>query len=303
LRSVENNTTSDDQQRNLIPIDLGNKPTMNTCFEYKKGRPFVPHFLLTFEVFKRKLHNCLVYLGASSNFMPLFICKKLNIVPLKSDKHVIQLDKPQVKVMGELKDVMIIIAMHPKFFQVIDIIIVDIPEAYGLFLSRDWSEKLNGYFSTDWAHLWLPLKGKKNMIRIDRERYLKHMVTAKETLKEPSSTNLFVLGSYSYDSYFRNFPPLPYDAPLTQNYEMVFEEKFLISTEETLFCQDAMLEMTRQKTGEKEINEKEETTSFCSQIWTIYFDGSKSQEGSGEGCILIDRKGKNHFLSCRLEFE
>jgi hypothetical protein len=51
--------------------------------------------------------------------------------------------------MGELKDVMIKIATHPKFVQVIDIIVVDIPEAYGLLLSRDWSEKLNEYFSTD----------------------------------------------------------------------------------------------------------------------------------------------------------
>ena len=39
------------------------------------------------------------------------------------------------------------------------------------------------------------------------------------------------------------------------------------------------------------------------QIWTLYFDGSKSQEGLGAGCILIDQKGKRHFLSCRLEFE
>jgi hypothetical protein len=108
--------------------------------------------------------------------------------------------------MGELKDVMIRIATHPKFVQVIDIIVVDIPEAYGLLLSRDWSEKLNGYFSTDWAHLWLPLKGYKNMIRIDRERYLKHTVTDLETLNEPSSTDFPVLGNYSYDSYFRTFP-------------------------------------------------------------------------------------------------
>jgi hypothetical protein len=68
--------------------------------------------------------------------------------------------------MGELKDVMIRIVTHPKFVQVIDIIVVDIPEAYGLLLSRYWSEKINGYFSIDWAHLWLPLKGYKNMIRI-----------------------------------------------------------------------------------------------------------------------------------------
>jgi hypothetical protein len=135
LRSVENPMTSNDQQRNLTPIDLGNKLTLNTFSKDKKGRPFVPPFLLKFEVFNRNLHNCLVYSGASSNFMPLSICKKLNIVPLKSDKHVIQLDITQVKVMGEIKYVIIRIATHPKFVQVIDIIIVDILEAYGLLLS------------------------------------------------------------------------------------------------------------------------------------------------------------------------
>jgi ribonuclease HI len=38
-------------------------------------------------------------------------------------------------------------------------------------------------------------------------------------------------------------------------------------------------------------------------MWTLYFDGSKLQEGSGAGCLLIDPKGKRSFLSCRLEFE
>jgi hypothetical protein len=135
LKSVENPTTSTDLGRNLTSTDLVNKPTVNTCSEDKKGKPFVPPFLLTFEVFNRNLHNCLVDSGASSNVMPLSICKKLKFVPLKSDKHVIQLDRTQVKVMGELKDVMIRIATHPKFVQVIDIIVVDIPEAYGLLLS------------------------------------------------------------------------------------------------------------------------------------------------------------------------
>jgi hypothetical protein len=72
---------------------------------------------------------------AYSNVIPLSICKKLNAIPLKSDKHVIKLDRTQVKVIGELKYVMIKISTHPKFVQVIDIIVVDILEAYGLLLS------------------------------------------------------------------------------------------------------------------------------------------------------------------------
>jgi hypothetical protein len=141
------------------------------------------------------------------------------------------------------------------------------------------------------------------MIRIDRERYLKHMVTDLETLNEPSSTDFPVLGNYSCDSYFKNFSPLSSDVPLTQNYEMVFQEKLSIPTEETLFCQEPVLEITEQKIREQESDKREETDNLRSQIWTIYFDGSKSQEGSGAGCILIDPKGKRHFLSCRLEFE
>ena len=39
------------------------------------------------------------------------------------------------------------------------------------------------------------------------------------------------------------------------------------------------------------------------RYWFLYFDGSKTQEGSGAGCILIDPDKNKHFLSCRLEFE
>ena len=38
-------------------------------------------------------------------------------------------------------------------------------------------------------------------------------------------------------------------------------------------------------------------------FWTLYFDGSKTLEGSGAGCALIDPRKNKHFLSCRLEFE
>jgi hypothetical protein len=39
------------------------------------------------------------------------------------------------------------------------------------------------------------------------------------------------------------------------------------------------------------------------QIWYLYFDGSKSKEGAGAGCIIIDIAGNKTLLACRLEFE
>jgi hypothetical protein len=84
------------------------------------------------------------------------------------------------------------------------------------------------------------------MIKIDRERYLKHTVTDLETLNEPSSTNFPVLGNYSRDSESKNFSPFSSDVPLTQNFEMIFQEKLLTVADEILLCQVLTLEIMKQ---------------------------------------------------------
>jgi hypothetical protein len=112
-----------------------------------------------------------------------------------------------------------------------------------------------------------------------------------------------VLGNYSCDSNFRNFSPLLCDIPPTQNFEMTFQVNLLEAEEERIFYQEPLLETTDKVYEDEKITRPEEVSKFRSQVWTLYFDGSKSQEGLGEVCILIDLKGKRNFLSCKLEFE
>ena len=76
--------------------------------------------------------------------------------------RVVQLDRTDVKLIGEMEDVLIRLASNDKVYQVINIVVADIPDAYSLVLSRDWSTKLNGYFASDCSHLWLPYKGSLN---------------------------------------------------------------------------------------------------------------------------------------------
>ena len=40
-----------------------------------------------------------------------------------------------------------------------------------------------------------------------------------------------------------------------------------------------------------------------SLFWTLYFDGSLSNDGTRAGCILIIPKGEKTMIACRLEFE
>jgi ribonuclease HI len=84
---------------------------------------------------------------------------------------------------------------------------------------------------------------------------------------------------------------------------MNFQVNILVVAEETLFCQEPMLETAYKVGGEEEVSRCGEFYHFPSQVWTLYFNGSKSQYVSGAGCILIDPKGKRNFLSCNLEFE
>ena len=98
--SLENkeNTTEEEKRPNL---------GANRALIGRKSRSQTPPFLLTFAIFNKNVHNCLVDLGASSNVMPYLTCKKLNAQPKICKTKIIQLDRSHVKVMGELKDVMI----------------------------------------------------------------------------------------------------------------------------------------------------------------------------------------------------
>jgi len=89
--------------------------------------------------------------------MALLVFQKINSEVKPVDMKIIQLDRTNVTVVGEIKYVLIRLSSNPKVHQVIDIVITDMQEVYGMFLNTDWSEQLHDYFSTDWYHLWLQL--------------------------------------------------------------------------------------------------------------------------------------------------
>jgi hypothetical protein len=181
--------------------------------------------------------------------------------------------------MGELKNVLIRLSSNPKVHQFIDIIVVDIPEVYGMFLSREWLAQLHGYFAMDWSHLWLPKNGKPNKIRVNHERYLKFMVTDLNDPKEP-------------------YTP-PTDSPEVQGMDTYFENIMVEVLPINDPQQQSKIKAYTQPTTSIQLPDEPDRD----QIWSLYFDGSKSKEGVGAGCIIIDPAGNKTLLDCRLEFE
>ena len=96
-----------DPQPNRIPKTIKSDTDIN---EESIGGKYKSHtlpFLVSFKIFNHNVHKCLVYYGASSNFIFLSICKKINGQPTPSPCWVIQLDKSVVNVIGEMKYVLI----------------------------------------------------------------------------------------------------------------------------------------------------------------------------------------------------
>jgi hypothetical protein len=58
-----------------VALDTASKKPQATILSTRKS---VPPFLLTFKIFNRNVHNCMVDSGASSNVMPWSVCQKIN---------------------------------------------------------------------------------------------------------------------------------------------------------------------------------------------------------------------------------
>ena len=50
------------------------------------------------------------------------------------------------------------------------------------------------------------------------------------------------------------------------------------------------------------VNNVNDVVNLVDKPWNFYFDGSRSKECVGGGCMLLDPIGNKHMLYCRLEF-
>ena len=155
-----------------------------------------------------------------------------------------------------------------------------------MVLSWDWAEKLEGYFASDWSHVWLPYKGCQNQIKVLREPQMKHNVTQLEGKNEPVNS---VLGNYFLELELGN-----YQAEEASNISDIQPNLFQFSRADKIDC--SIVDLVSDVVSSSNLVGVE-------SFWILYFDGSKTLEGSGASCVLIDPEKNKYFLSCRLEFE
>lgn len=155
------NITSTNEGERTHPRSLSTVLNALYMEEAKSGHP---PFLLPFEIFKYNIHNYLGDSGVATNIMLPSIAKKINAQCIETSAWIIKLDKTSVPSICELWYVIIWLSHENRVQQCVNKVFVNIPEAYDLLLSRDWSNNLDKYFSIDQSHMWVLYKGKRNQI-------------------------------------------------------------------------------------------------------------------------------------------
>jgi hypothetical protein len=98
------------------------------------------------------LHNCLVDTGVTNDIMTLAVMEALGMSCTKYyeiGENIYAIDSRKVKDYGEIKDFYDSIMTAPHIITIFNIIVVELPPAYGFVLGRDWTSMIGGYIMND----------------------------------------------------------------------------------------------------------------------------------------------------------
>lgn len=238
----------------------------------------VAPFYISLNIHDLILHNAMLDSGAPHNLMPKYVMEKLGLEVTRPYKDLHSFDSSKVKCIGLIKDLCITLVQIPSKSMVMDMVVADIPQKYGMLLSRYWGAKLKGTLQLDMSYATVPVFGQQR--RLYRETLMKYMVSSQE---KPHNYPL-----YSAHSDLDLF--ILYNDGATEDRDNQLMEN--------VASQDEGPESSDATKIENEITE-DFPADFCS----MDFDGAVSKEGAGAGVWLHNhqkRYSENH--SYKLNF-
>jgi hypothetical protein len=139
-----------DEETNDPPINISSQ----NLIRKSNG---IPPFYVSLVMNGFRINNCMIDSGASTTVMPIGVFQQLGLGISRSYGNVCGMDSKAVKVFSVAKDVDTYLYHLPKIRFPTDIVVVDVPPAWGMLLSRDWANELGGYMNLDFSHAFIPM--------------------------------------------------------------------------------------------------------------------------------------------------
>ena len=78
--------------------------------------------------------------------------QQLELRTMRPYQNVCAMDTRPVKVEGMIENQLVRLAKYPDIHITMDILVIDVPDKWGMFLSRKWGATLGGSIQMDWTY-------------------------------------------------------------------------------------------------------------------------------------------------------
>jgi hypothetical protein len=116
-----------------------------------------PPFFMTLLVNNKCLNNCMLDSRADANMMSLKAMEKLGLKATQPYRNVCGFESRTIPTHGVVENVEVCLGICPERVIHMDIVVVDVPDVWGMFLSRNFVAMLGGTLAMDLPYINVPM--------------------------------------------------------------------------------------------------------------------------------------------------
>jgi hypothetical protein len=117
-----------------------------------------PPFFMTLLVNNKCINNCMLDSGAGANMMALKVMEKLGLKAKRPYRNVCGFESRAIPTHGVVENVEVCLGKYLERVIHMDIVVVDIPDVWGMLLSRKFDAMLGGTLEMDLTYINVPMK-------------------------------------------------------------------------------------------------------------------------------------------------
>ena len=94
--------------------------------------------------------------GSSSNVMTRKVMEQRGLIILRPYQNVCAMDSREIDVVCIILNFLVKLAAYPDIGVTMDIVVINVPDRWRMFLSRKWDASLGGSIQMDWTYAMIP---------------------------------------------------------------------------------------------------------------------------------------------------
>jgi hypothetical protein len=116
-----------------------------------------PPFFTTLLMNNKCLNNCMLDSGAGANMMSLKVMQQLGLKVTRPYRNVCGFESRAIPTHGVIEIVEVCLERYPERVIHMDIVVVDVPDVWGMLLSRKFAAMLGGTLEMDLTYINVPM--------------------------------------------------------------------------------------------------------------------------------------------------